>query len=170
MNVITARNEHLGRLCAITASAKEQMRGLGIDQWQKGYPAREDWEQALAAGKVTALEEDGEILAACIYQTAAEPSYASIDGAWLTAGEYVSVHRMCVAKEARGRGLAGELFRLGEELARREGMPSVRVDTHEGNLPMRRALEKAGYTCCGVIIIRGSVEDGDPRVAYEKRV
>ena len=168
MNVITARSEHLERLCAITASAKEQMRGLGIDQWQKGYPAREDWEQALAAGRVTALEEGGEILAACIYQTAPEPSYAAIDGAWLTNGPYASFHRVCVADAAKGRGVAGALFAHGFEMARAAGMPSVRIDTHAGNIPMKRALAKAGFTPCGEISLVGGSENGDPRDAYER--
>ena len=40
----------------------------------------------------------------------------------------------------------------------------MRCDTHKDNLPMRRTLEKNGYTLCGTI----HVEDGIPRVAYER--
>ena len=44
----------------------------------------------------------------------------------------------------------------------------MRIDTHGGNLPMQRALEKAGFTPCGTIILVGGSEDGDPRLAFEK--
>ena len=50
------------------------------------------------------------------------------------------------------------------------GLPSVRIDTHPGNAPMARALEKAGFVRCGTIILKGGAEDGDLRVAYEKLV
>ena len=43
----------------------------------------------------------------------------------------------------------------------------MRIDTHAENLPMQRALEKAGFTPCGMIYLIGGREDGDPRLAYE---
>ena len=59
------------------------------------------------------------------------------------------------------------MFSHGFALARTQGFASVRIDTHEGNLPMRRALDKAGFQLCGNIILKDCVEAGDPRVAYE---
>ena len=47
-------------------------------------------------------------------------------------------------------------------------MDSIRIDTHEGNLPMQRALEKSGFARCGTIFLKGGAEDGDPRIAFEK--
>jgi hypothetical protein len=40
----------------------------------------------------------------------------------------------------------------------------LRIATHEGNVVMRRMLEKHGFELCGVIYL----ENGDPRVAYER--
>ena len=37
---------------------------------------------------------------------------------------------------------------------------------YAGKLAAR--LEKAGFTICGTIILKGGAEDGDLRVAYEK--
>jgi predicted GNAT superfamily acetyltransferase len=103
-----------------------------------------------------------------MFATAPDPSYAKIDGAWLTDGAYGSMHRVCVADSAKGRGVAGALFDHGFALAKAAGMPSMRIDTHGGNIPMKRALAKAGFTPCGQIILVGGCEDGDPRDAYEK--
>ena len=45
MEFILAAETHLEDLCRITDEAKAQLKGLGLDQWQKGYPSREIWEQ-----------------------------------------------------------------------------------------------------------------------------
>ena len=39
-----AREKDLERMCEITAQAKAGLKNLGLDQWQKGYPSREIWE------------------------------------------------------------------------------------------------------------------------------
>jgi len=167
MEFIVAGQEHFDALCAITDSAKAQLKGLGIDQWQKGYPSEEVWISDIEKGITWVAVENGKVLGAFMFQTEPEPSYAEINGAWLTEGDYASFHRVCVAEESKGSGVAGELFRHGFDLARKLGLPSVRIDTHAGNLPMKRALEKAGFTFCGTIRLVGGSEDGDPRDAYE---
>ena len=43
MEFIKAKMEHIDRMCEIMEEAKEQLRNLGLDQWQKGYPSREVW-------------------------------------------------------------------------------------------------------------------------------
>ena len=45
-----------------------------------------------------------------------------------------------------------------------EHCESLRADTHEDNKIMQHLLEKNGFVRCGII----HVEDGTPRVAYQK--
>ena len=168
MEFTLAKQEHLSTLCAITEDAKAQLKSLGLDQWQKGYPNEAVWAGDIEKQISWVAVENGEVLGAFMFQTVPEVSYAKIDGAWRTNGAYASLHRVCVAEGHKGRGVVGELFRHGFELAKQGGLPSVRIDTHEGNLPMQRALEKAGFTPCGTIYLVGGSEDGDPRLAYEK--
>ena len=49
-----------------------------------------------------------------------------------------------------------------------DGMVSVRIDTHADNAPMRRAVEKGGFTFCGGITLTEGPEAGAPRIAFEK--
>ena len=168
MEFIKASYEHIDRMCEITEEAKRQLRGLGLDQWQKGYPSREVWTQDAKDGCTYLAVEDGEILGIFAFQTTPDPSYAAIDGAWRTDGEYASMHRVCVADACKGRGVAGKMFAHGFAMARELGFPSVRIDTHPGNLPMQRALSKAGFVACGEIHLVGGCEDGDLRIAFEK--
>lgn len=168
MEFTLAKQEHLTALCSITEAAKAQLKRLGVDQWQKGYPNEAVWVDDIRQGITWVAVENGRVLGAFMFQTAPEISYEKIDGAWLTEGTaYGSLHRVCVAEESKGSGVAGELFRHGFALAGKAGLPSVRIDTHEGNLPMRRALEKSGFSLCGRITLIGGSEDGDPRLAYE---
>lgn len=170
MEFITARPEHLEDMWRITLAAKAQLKALGLDQWQKGYPSRAVWEQDFLNETGVLAVEEGKVLAACAYLTTHDPSYTTIDGAWLTGDirAYGSLHRVCVADDAKGRGVVGQLFAHAFQVAKATGLPSVRIDTHPGNRPMARALEKAGFIRCGTIILKGGAEDGDLRVAYEK--
>ena len=142
MEFTLAKQEHFEALCTITKDAKTQLKGLGIDQWQKGYPNQSVWADDIKKGITWVAVEDGTVLGAFMFQTEPEPSYATIDGAWLTEGAYASLHRVCVAENGKGKGIAGELFRHGFDLARKQGLPALRIDTHAGNLPMKRALDR----------------------------
>lgn len=168
MDFIVASYEHIDKMCEITEQAKRQLRGLGLDQWQKGYPSREVWLQDAKEGCTYLAVEDGEIAGVLAFQTTPDPSYAQIDGKWLTDGEYASMHRVCVSDDFKGKGVAGKMFQYGFEMAKKAGFRAVRIDTHPGNLPMQRALTKAGFVPCGNIRLVGGCEDGDPRIAFEK--
>ena len=168
MTIILARPEHLEQMCRITEDAKAQLKALGLDQWQKGYPSRKIWETDIENGCTWLAMENETVLGIFAFQTTPDASYAEIDGAWLTDTPYASMHRVCVAQDSKGKGVAGKLFEHGFQMAKSLGLGSMRIDTHPGNLPMRRALQKAGFLPCGTIILKGGCEDGDARIAFEK--
>ena len=168
MEFITAKLEHVAEMCQITDDAKRQLKNLGLDQWQKGYPSKEVWESDASVGCTQLAVEDGKIMGIFAFQSTPDASYYEIDGKWLTDGEYASMHRVCVADDAKGKGVAGQLFERGFEMAKELGLPSMRIDTHPGNIPMQRALVKAGFVACGEIRLVGGCEDGDLRIAFEK--
>lgn len=168
MEFILARAEYLEEMCRITAEAKAQLKSLGLDQWQKGYPSREIWEEDIRTQMAWLVVEENKILGVFAFQTTPDVSYGEIDGKWLTDGEYASMHRVCVSDDSKGKGVAGKMFAHGFAMAGNLGFPSVRIDTHPGNLPMQRALGKAGFLPCGTIYLKGGCEDGDARIAFEK--
>ena len=168
MEFILAAPKYLEDMCRITDEAKAQLKRLGLDQWQKGYPNREVWESDIETGITWLAVEDGKVLGAFAFQTDPDPSYAVIDGAWLTNGAYASMHRVCVSDDSKGKGVAGAMFRHGFAMAKEQGFASLRIDTHPENKPMQRALEKAGFTRCGQITLRDGEEAGDARIAFER--
>ena len=127
-------------------------------------------EEDCAAGISVVLCEGEDVIGVCALIPDGEPTYDTIeDGEWLTGNEnraYMTVHRIAVSVKHRGTGAAAELLRTAETEAVRAGLGSVRIDTHEGNIVMRRMLAKNGYVPCGNI----NLANGDRRVAYEKRL
>lgn len=168
MEFVKASMKYLEQMCEITDQAKRQLAGLGLDQWQKGYPSREVWLSDIEEGCTYLAVDEEKVRGIFAFQTTPDPSYGEIEGKWLTDGPYASMHRVCVADGCKGKGVAGQMFRKGFALAEELGFPAVRIDTHPGNLPMQRALAKAGFLPCGNIRLVGGTEDGDPRIAFEK--
>ena len=167
MKFILAQQEHLEDMCRITEQAKSQLKAMNLDQWQKGYPSKSVWETDIAQQTAWLAVENDSVLGVFAFQITPDPSYAVIDGHWLTDTPYASMHRVCVSDHCKGKGVAGSMFKYGFEMARALGFRSMRIDTHPENHPMQRALEKAGFIPCGNITLKGGCEDGDLRMAFE---
>lgn len=161
----------------VIEQARVRIASLGIDQWQNGMPNREAVAGDVARGEGYVMERDGEIVATAMITSSGERAYDDIAGrGWLSfssssAPSYLTVHRFAVSDKVCGKGLAKAMLRHAEELARDAGMDSVRVDTHEGNAPMRGLLSRCGYAECGTILL--DVDYDEPtleRIGYEKLV
>jgi len=167
MKILLAGSVHLDEMERITNEAKVQLKAIGTDQWQQGYPNRDVWAKDIEEKTAWIAEEDGKICGAFAFLTIDEESYKEIDGKWLTDTPYASVHRFCVSDHVKGSGVAAIMFRSAFDMARKRGYKSVRIDTHPGNKPMQSAIKKSGFTYCGEIRLVGGSEHGAKRLAYE---
>lgn len=171
INIKKTTKNDIDRIMIILGEARQKIGQLGIDQWQYGYPSRDIIKEDVSLGMSYAIREDGDdqIYGTFFIEDRGEPTYDKIyDGEWLTGNDarYIAVHRVAVCNEKRGSGLANSIFSFAAEKCREANVRSIRIDTHRGNLPMRRFLEKNGFIYCGIIYL-GS---GEERVAYEKIV
>lgn len=103
------------------------------------------------------LLDEGEIQAVFTLLETPDPTYQTIEGKWMDDSSYFTIHRIAVKEH--NRGYASACFRYAYLQNRH-----IRIDTHEKNLPMRKLIEKEGFTYCGKIVI----EDESVRLAYEK--
>ena len=159
MNVSAAKIQDLAEIEAIYEHARRFMQAAGNEtQWQGGYPAREIVEADIRANRLYTVLDGGEIIAVFAFAKGNEPTYDKIyEGAWLDNGEYAYIHR--VAVKCAGRGVALFIFSYCASLAK-----SIRIDTHRDNIPMQKALSKAGFSYRGIIYL----ESGAERLAYER--
>ena len=115
------------------------------------------------------MADDGEVCGFCAVLFGEDPNYREItQGSWLNQEPYAAIHRVCVSNRVRGRGTAGFLFRFGEQLCLEKNVHNLKVDTHPENMAMQRAIEKAGFSYCGIIHLLAPAEHGAPRRAYQK--
>ena len=159
-----ARPEENTAAMAVIDEAKAFLKQQGIDQWQKGYPDSDCIRRDLAAQKGWFVTDDEDtVLGYFCLDFDGEPAYQNLLGRWLSDAPYAVVHRLAFSGRARGKGLAGEVFRLVEEHCTAKGIPSLRCDTDEDNRIMKNLLSKQGFTYCGTIWFDNSV-----KIAYEK--
>lgn len=141
----------------------ERRKNDGSTQWQDGYPNLSTVENDIKKGYNYVLTLNGKIIATAALIFNDEPTYDVIDGAWLTTGDFLVVHRVGVSNEAAGKGFATKFFQIFENFAKGNEVYSIKVDTNFDNLAMLKILEKLGYAYCGEIQVR----DG-ARKAFEK--
>ena len=159
MEIRNAIISDLDTVMDIYAAARSFMRAQhNPTQWQGGYPSRELVLSDIESGNLYVVCEGEELLAVFFFKVGEDETYKIIyDGEWKTGEPYAVIHRVAVRKS--GRGIAAEIF--GYCYARHA---NLRIDTHEDNLPMQRALLKNGFLYCGRIYLK----DGSPRLAYQR--
>ena len=156
--------EDVAAIMPVFAQARAAIAALGIDQWQDGYPTEAHIEADIAQGYAYVLCALGVVQGYFAMINDPEPTYARIyDGAWLTDGAYTTVHRVAMADALRGKGGAEQAMQYVIARSLRAGVPAVRIDTHQGNLRMRKFLEKQGFSACGTIYLAS----GAARIGYE---
>ncbi|MEG0876353.1 MAG: GNAT family N-acetyltransferase [Oscillospiraceae bacterium] len=162
----------LDEIMHIINSAQAFLASSQVDQWQDGYPARQDFENDIRLSACHVFLQDNSIAGVITIALAREPDYATIyDGAWLTENTpYAVVHRSAVGENYRNKTIAYQMMSYAETFAAENGFHSLRIDTHKMNLPMRGLLEKLQYSHCGTIYIDGRVSEKTARVCYEKLI
>jgi len=168
MQIRLATLRDLDRLMPLFEEARGTIAALGIDQWQDGYPSRPVIEEDIRLGRSYVVECNGEMVGTFVLVDDGEVTYNEIfGGRWLTGDDqrcYIAIHRVAVAVARRGSGISTAMLDFAAAHACALGRASLRIDTHEGNVVMRRMLEKHGFTLCGEILL----QSGAPRVAYER--
>ena len=179
MNIRKSSSGDADVLLALFDEARKTIAALGIDQWQDGYPNTAVIESDIKKGyshcaDLVCGSENNGVCATFALVGDGDPCYDEIfDGEWLTdSGRselganigYLAIHRVAISVSCRGCGIASQIMAFASDYAKKLGKNSLRIDTHEGNVVMRKMLEKQGFTHCGTIYLA----NGDKRVAYEK--
>ncbi|MGM9642355.1 MAG: GNAT family N-acetyltransferase [Eubacteriales bacterium] len=160
MEIRLAQASDLSRILEIYDSARTFMKSVGNpDQWGSVHPTKRKIEEDINNQKLYAVDDEG-ILAVFFFDIGNDPTYARIyDGRWLNDKPYGVIHRLAVSDNARGKGISRICFDFAFSKCK-----NIRIDTHIDNIPMQRALNKYGFTKCGII----HIENGDERIAYQK--
>ncbi|BDC01508.1 GNAT family N-acetyltransferase [Clostridium perfringens] len=155
----------LDQIVEIIELSKKYLKETKVDQWQDGYPAKEDLRRDIESRNSYVLTNKDEIVATTVISLDGESTYNSIfNGEWITNEEYIVMHRVAVHDRYKGKGIFKELIKEAENLALNKGIFSIKIDTHRDNISMQKAVLKNDFKKCGIIYL----EDGSERIAFEK--
>lgn len=103
------------------------------------------------------MEEESIIHSVFAFILGEDPTYNKIEGAWLDHSTYGTIHRIA------SDGSMHQVFNKTVNFCSKR-CSHLRADTHEDNKIMQKVILKNGFQETGIIY----VEDGTPRIAYEK--
>lgn len=160
-----AKISDLDQIVEIIELSKKYLKETKVDQWQDGYPEKEDLRIDIESRNSYVLTNKDEIVATTVISLDGESTYNSIfNGEWITNEDYIVMHRVAVHDKYKGKGIFKELIKEAESLALNKGISSIKIDTHRDNISMQRAVVKNDFKKCGIIYL----EDGSERIAFEK--
>lgn len=152
--------DDLNRITEIFAYARKQMALNGNpSQWKNDRPSMELVKKDIDVSNSYVVLNEGKIVATFAFIVGVEPTYLDIDGKWLDDDPYGTIHR--IASDGSVKGVFDQVI----DYVSKRGV-DIRIDTHKDNKIMRHLIEKNGFVYCGIII----VDDGTPRLAYQKKI
>ena len=165
MELIIATKNDIDASYELILQAQAFLKRCGVDQWQKGYPNRDNIVTDIQAGKGVLFVDNNTIVGYACVDFDGEPAYDELKGKWLDQQPYAVIHRMAVSDQYKGKGIAKAFFLAIEPFVKERGISSIRVDTDEDNEIMKHLLDVTGYTFCGDIWF-----DNSPKIAYQKQL
>lgn len=151
-----AKENDLNRIREIYAFARAFMAENGNpNQWGKNHPPVEQLQEDIREGNLFVITDEAGIHGVFYFFIGDDPTYGVINGAWHSDTPYGTIHR--IAGDSSGGILATAVTFAKQRI------DHIRIDTHEDNKVMQRALPKQGFRRCGII----HIADGSPRIAYD---
>jgi len=155
MEIIKASERDLEGILSLCKDCSQNMDNNLIDQWDDIYPNKEIFLNDIRNNSIyIAVSENPEEIVACIvlneYQ---DPEYKEVK--WTYDSEKIAViHRLMVHPKHEGKGIAQDLIRYIEKLAKENQYGSIRLDVFANNLRAVRFYKKLGFEVAGKVHFR----------------
>ena len=154
MNIRLANTSDTNRIFEIYEYARAYMKAHGNpNQWGDNRPEKSLTKDDIKNQRCYVMEDDGHIFACFVFTIGFEKAY---EAKFPSKVEYGVIHR--VASDGSKSGIVERIvdFAKGK-------VNLLRIDTHEDNKTMQRAIERQNFKRLGIIYL----EDGSPRILYE---
>ena len=159
-----AHHNDLDQVLRIYEEAKQFIKSYNSPQWQDGYPNLDTFYDDLSNERLHVFENNQKVVACASFYNDEKDYDVIYEGQWLTkSNNYMAVHTIAVLNSYLGRGIAKKFF---DYIFNKYRVNSIRIDTHELNVPMMKMLEKNGFVYCGIIYLNN--DKNHKRLAYER--
>ena len=119
--------------------------------WQQGvYPSADSAKQAVQAGEMYVLEQQGEIVASMVLNRNQASEYRQMP--WRYAAddaEVLVIHTLCIPPQQAGRGWASQMLAFAKDFAQTTQSRVIRLDTYAHNEPAKKLYQKHGFRIVG---------------------
>ena len=145
--------------------AKVYMANSGNpDQWNGSYPDEFLIDDDIKAKRSYVCVDGGQIAAVFMLMFEDDKSYDKIyEGSWLNDEPYSVIHRIAVADNMHGKGIAKACIDFCREECLKRGLYNLKIDTYKDNIPMQKTLTKYGFSHCGTVYVDGVLK----RMGYQ---
>ena len=154
MNIRLANTSDTNRIFEIYEYARAYMKAHGNPyQWGDDRPEKSITKDDIKNQRCYVMEDEGHIFACFVFTIGFEKEY---EAKFPSKDKYGVIHR--VASDGSKRGIVERIvdFAKGK-------VNLLRIDTHEDNKTMQRAIERQNFKRLGIIYL----EDKSPRILYE---
>lgn len=159
------REEELEEILSMTRACGKHMRENGIDQWDENYPDLPRLAEDIASKTLFAYRENDRVLGIVVLNETQDPEYAEISWSTLETARNLVVHRLAVAPEHQGKGIARKLMDFGEAWAKEQGYDAIRLDTFSQNPRNQKFYANRGYKALGSVFL--SYKKEHPYFCYD---
>lgn len=121
----------------------KDMEKSNIPQWEKGYPAYDDFMKDVDDNALILYRDNGIIIGTITILPENDPPYKTICS-WIKEKSIV-IHRMLVHPNVRKKGVASILLAEAIKIGIKGKYESIKIDTHLENYKMRNFLKKNGF-------------------------
>ena len=154
MNIRLANTSDTNRIFEIYEYARAYMKAHGNpNQWGDNRPEKSVTKDDIKNQRCYVMEDEGNIFACFVFTIGFEKEY---EAKFPSNDKYGVIHR--VASDGSKSGIVERIvdFAKGK-------VNLLRIDTHEDNKTMQRAIERQNFKRLGIIYL----EDKSPRILYE---
>jgi GNAT superfamily N-acetyltransferase len=138
------------RIMAIIKDAVTNMERVGVQQWNDSYPTLTFIEEDIKTQTGYVMADENGIAAYVCVSEDQPKEYKDI--VWEdTQGKCCVIHRLVVAPERQGQGIAKLLIQAYERQAKADGYTSIRLDTYSKNPISMRLYPSMGYILKGEV-------------------
>ena len=124
-----------------------------IDQWDETYPNSDVIYEDIKLGSFYVCKIDHKIVGGVNIDQLQDPTYLEIN--WKdNSNSFLVVHRLGVREEYWDNGIGKFLMEFAENLVRKHGLKSIRLDTYSGNPKAMNFYRKLGYEELGTIDLK----------------
>lgn len=155
MKFIRASEKDIEKIMSLCKNCSQNMVNNSIDQWDDVYPNEGVFLEDIRTNSlyIAVTDNPEEIIACIVLNEYQDPEYKDIK--WNYDREKIAViHRLMVHPRYEGKGIAKDLVRYIEKLAKDNQYSSIRLDVFAKNLRAVNFYNKLGYKVAGKVTFR----------------